>query len=133
MVNRSLTGKDIKKRSVPLNRLKARPQAGRRGAQGPAGPRGDQGPPGPVDPAAFLPASGTTTVAVGPTEWLASTLGTPLTRTEVQANLIEWTAPAATSGLLPYPRADAPIELAGGPPGSSPRRFATAPPSRRYA
>ncbi len=114
VVNRSLTGKDIKKRSVPLNRLKARPRAGRRGAQGPAGPRGDQGPPGPVDPAAFLPASATTTVAVGPTEWLASTIGTPLTRTEVHGNLIEWTAPGATPVSFLTLEPTLPIEVAGG-------------------
>ena len=49
--NRSLTSKDIKKRSVPLNRLKGRRDRGRRGVQGPQGPR----------PAARSGAAGVTT------------------------------------------------------------------------
>ena len=55
VVNGSLTGKDIKKRSVPLNRLKgklpagARGPAGSKGDQGPKGDPGQQGPPGTPD------------------------------------------------------------------------------------
>jgi hypothetical protein len=52
VMNRSSTGKDIKKRSVPLNRLKRRLAPGRRGAQGPQGAKGNSGPAGPVDPVA---------------------------------------------------------------------------------
>jgi hypothetical protein len=50
VMNRSLTGKDIKKPSVPLNRLKRRLAPGRRGAQGPRGAKGDPGPAGPAGP-----------------------------------------------------------------------------------
>jgi hypothetical protein len=77
VVNRSLTGKDIKKRSVPLNRLKGRARAGRRGAQGPSGPKGEPGPPGPVDPSRFLSAGGSTALALGPTEWVTTEVGGP--------------------------------------------------------
>ena len=47
VVDRSLTGKDIKKRSVPLNRLRGRPARGRRGRRGVPGPQGAEGRQGP--------------------------------------------------------------------------------------
>ena len=100
VVNRSLTGKDIKKRSVPLNRLKGRPERGSQGVPGPQGPKGDQGPPGPIDPSQFLSAAGTTTVALGPTEWLAGPQGSPLQRTIVEASRVEWSSPGASAAAF---------------------------------
>ena len=43
VTDRSLTGKDIKKRSVPLNRLKGTLPAAARGAKGDPGAKGDAG------------------------------------------------------------------------------------------
>lgn len=117
VVNRSLTGKDIKKRSVPLNRLKGRPARGRRGRQGvpgPQGPAGIQGPPGPVDPSRFLSASGPTTIAVGPTEWLA--MDSPgLERTNVDANRVEFSINAASGLEFLALEPTLPVTLAGKP------------------
>jgi hypothetical protein len=115
VVNRSLTGKDIKKRSVPLNRLKGRPRAGRPGAQGPPGPRGEQGPTGPVDPSRFLSAGGSTTLAVGPTEWVTTEAGTPLERTAVEGNRVEWRSPVASGAQFLLLEPTLPIELADRP------------------
>jgi hypothetical protein len=100
VVNRSLTGKDIKKRSVPLNRLKGRLARGRPGVAGPQGPKGDMGPPSPVDPSRFLPSDGATTVGVGPTDWISGTFGGSLTRTAVEANRVEWTSGGAALRFL---------------------------------
>jgi hypothetical protein len=78
VTNGSLTGKDIKKRSVPLNRLTRALPAGRQGLKGDPGAKGDKGdkgdrgdvgPAGPVDPARFVPASGLYEVTVGPGGW----------------------------------------------------------------
>jgi hypothetical protein len=113
VVNRSLTGKDIKKRSVPLNRLKRRPRAGREGPQGPQGPRGDQGPPGPVDPSRFLSSAGVTTIGVGPTEWVPL-LPTTLSRTEIDANRVQFSTPAAAFEFLAL-EPTLPLTLAGRP------------------
>jgi hypothetical protein len=73
VVNRSLTGKDIKKKSVKLNRLKGKLPPG---PAGPAGAKGDKGDPGTPDgytkadaDARFLPAAGITTFTVGPSNW----------------------------------------------------------------
>src|SRR4051812_5642926 len=41
-----IDGKDIKKNSIPLNRLKGAPPAGKRGPGGPQGATGAQGPKG---------------------------------------------------------------------------------------
>jgi hypothetical protein len=113
VMNRSLTGQDIKKRSVPLNRLKRRPGRGRQGEPGPQGPRGDQGPPGPVDSSQFLSAAGTTTVAVGPTDWVGAEAGLPLERTAVEANRVEWSSPAAVGAQFLHLEPSLPIALAG--------------------
>ena len=115
VVNRSLTGKDIKKRSVPLNRLKSRPARGRRGVTGPQGPQGAQGPAGPVDPSQFLPAGGATTLAAGPTEWQPLTLANTLTRTALEANRVEWSAPAASGTEFLALEPTLPVVLAGRP------------------
>jgi hypothetical protein len=115
VANRSLTGKDIKKRSVPLNRLRGSPARGRQGKAGPQGPEGDQGPPGPVDPSQFLSATGTTTVAVGPTEWVASVGGLPLERTGLDANRVEWSSSAAVGAQFLHLEPSLPIALAGRP------------------
>jgi hypothetical protein len=85
VVNGSLTGKDIKKESVAINRLSGKlpagPQGepGPKGDTGPSGPTGDTGPPGPVDPSQFVSASGLYEVTVGPGGW--QSLGPGLTRT----------------------------------------------------
>jgi len=113
VANRSLTGKDIKKRSVPLNRLKGRPSRGRRGVHGPQGPQGVQGPPGPVDPSQFLSAAGTTTVAVGPSEWFTPIGGIPLERSGVEANRIEWSSPVAVGVQFLNLEPTLPMALAG--------------------
>jgi hypothetical protein len=86
VVDGSLTGKDIKKRSVSLDRLRTVPK-GARGPQGVAGPKGDpgpageRGPAGPVDPGQFVSATGLYEVAVGPGGW--QSLGTNLKRSNV--------------------------------------------------
>ena len=76
VVDGSLTGKDIKKRSVQLNRLKGRLPAGPQGVKGDAGApgrepgaKGDTGAAGPVDPGRFVPSTGLYEVAVGPGGW----------------------------------------------------------------
>src|SRR3954453_7175238 len=71
VANGSLTGKDIKKRSVPLNRLKGALPAGARGLQGDPGAKGDKGDKGEpgaagsVDPGQFVSSSGLYQVTVG--------------------------------------------------------------------
>jgi hypothetical protein len=72
VTNGSLTGKDIKKRSVPLNRLKGRLPAGAHGLQGDPGAMGDKGEPGAagsVDPGRFVSATGLYEVTIGPGGW----------------------------------------------------------------
>jgi hypothetical protein len=65
----SLTGKDIKKRSVPLNRLTGALPPGAHGLKGDAGAKGDPGAAGSVDPAQFVSATGLYEVTVGPGGW----------------------------------------------------------------
>lgn len=72
VVNGSLTGSDIKKRSVSLDRLKGGLPAGAQGLKGDAGARGDRGEPGPAgsaDPGQFVSATGLYEVTVGPGGW----------------------------------------------------------------
>ena len=69
VVDRSLTGKDIKKRSVPLNRLRGTLPRGPKGDTGPKGETGARGEAGPVDPSQFVSAAGLYQVAVGPGGW----------------------------------------------------------------
>ena len=69
VANGSLTGKDIKRKSVPLNRLKGKLPAGRRGAAGAKGDPGAKGPAGPVNPSQFVSAAGLYEVAAGPGGW----------------------------------------------------------------
>ncbi len=65
IVDGSLTGKDLKKKSVSLDRLRSVPK----GSKGDPGPAGERGPAGPVDPGQFVPAKGLYEVAVGPGGW----------------------------------------------------------------
>ncbi len=65
--NRSLTGQDIKKRSVPLNRLKGTLPAGPAGPVGPAGPAGATG-----DAGTPAPPEGVTSFTVPPSQWVSS-------------------------------------------------------------
>ncbi len=73
VVNASLTGKDIKKKSVPLNRLRGSLPKGEPGPKGDTGARGEPGPAGPVDPSQFVSAAGLYQVAVGPGGWQSLT------------------------------------------------------------
>src|SRR4051812_10228171 len=69
VANGSLTGKDIKKRSVPVNRLRGPLPKGPAGAQGPKGDPGERGLPGSVDPSQFVASAGRYEVSVGPGAW----------------------------------------------------------------
>jgi hypothetical protein len=98
VVNGSLTGKDIKKRSVTLDRLRGKLPAGATGAQGPKGDqglKGETGPAGPVDPSQFVPSAGLYRVSVGPTAWVSNSA--TLTRTVVAADQVVFTSSGAPS------------------------------------
>jgi len=67
--NGTVTGKKLKNRTLGTAKLTAaarRSLRGQRGATGATGPPGPKGDPGPVDPSQFVPASGVSTVLVGP-------------------------------------------------------------------
>jgi hypothetical protein len=84
VVNGSLTGNDIKKRSVSLDRLKGGLPAGAQGLKGDPGARGDRGEPGPagpIDPGQFVSATGLYEVTVGPGGW--DSVNTNLRRSNV--------------------------------------------------
>jgi hypothetical protein len=95
----SLTGKDIKKRSVALNRLKGKLPRGAQGLKGDAGAKGDPGatgdagPAGPVDPGRFVPSTGLYTVTVGPGGW--SSLNPSFKRSNVFGT---WTSSSVDDG-----------------------------------
>jgi hypothetical protein len=66
------------------------------------------------DPSRFLSASGTTTMAVGPTEWLA--MDTPgLERTNVDANRVEFSINAASGLEFLALEPTLPVSVAGKP------------------
>jgi hypothetical protein len=71
VVDGSLTGKDIKKKSVSLDRLRTVPKGpqGVAGPKGDPGPAGERGPAGPVDPGQFVSATGLYEVTVAPGGW----------------------------------------------------------------
>jgi hypothetical protein len=77
VVNGSLTGKDIKKKSVAVNRLSGKLPAG---PKGDTGATGETGPPGPVDPSQFVPSTGTSEISVGQGGW--QSLNTALRRSD---------------------------------------------------
>jgi hypothetical protein len=96
VVNGSLTGKDIKKRSVTLDRLRGTLPAGATGAQGPKGDqglRGETGPAGSVDTSQFVPSAGLYRVSVGPTAWVSN--NPALTRSVVAADQVVFTSSGA--------------------------------------
>jgi hypothetical protein len=104
VVDGSLTGKDIKKRSVSLDRLSALPT----GPKGDPGPAGERGPAGPVDPEQFVSATGLYEVAVGPGGW--QSLGANLKRSNVFGGWVS-TTPADGATLMLDPAL--PAKLAG--------------------
>jgi hypothetical protein len=104
VVNGSLTGKDIKKKSVAVNRLSGKLPAG------PKGEPGETGPPGPVDPSQFVSASGLYEVTIGAGGW--QSLGPELTRTNVFGGWHSTTA--SGSGILLLDSA-LPAQIAGKP------------------
>jgi hypothetical protein len=113
VTNGSLTGKDIKKRSVPLNRLKGTLPAGARGLTGETGAKGDPGatgPAGPVDPGRFVGSTGLYEVTVGPGGW--QSLSTSLRRTNVFGT---WTTNTIDDGATLLLDPSLPGTIAGKP------------------
>jgi hypothetical protein len=123
VVNGSLTGKDIKKRSVALDRLrgalpKGEPgpkgdtgptgESGPAGVAGPAGDAGPTGPAGPVDPSQFVSATGLYEVTVGPGGWQSLSPG--LKRSNAFGG---WVSTTADDGALVMLDAALPSKLAG--------------------
>jgi hypothetical protein len=116
VVNGSLTGKDIKKRSVPLNRLRGTLPKGAAGAQGPKGDqglKGDAGPPGPVDPSQFVPSAGLYRVGVGPTAWVSS--NPALNRSLVGGDQVHFTSTSASDSAVLALSPAIPSMIAGAP------------------
>lgn len=133
VVDGSLTGKDIKKRSVSLDRLRgslptgpkgdkgdagAAGAAGTQGAQGPQGPQGAQGPAGPVDASQFVPAAGIYKVTTGPAGWESDNAAMP--RALMTANHARFTSSTTDDSsamhltpALPGMIAGAPMRLVG--------------------
>jgi hypothetical protein len=113
----SLTGKDLKKRSVALNRLKGTLPAGARGLKGDPGvkgdpgakgDRGDAGPAGPVDPGRFVSSAGLYEVTAGPGDW--QSLGTSLERSNVFGT---WTTSSTDDGTTLLLDPSLPATIAG--------------------
>jgi hypothetical protein len=98
VVNRSLTGKDIKKKSVPLDRLRGSLPKGEPGPKGDTGARGEPGPAGPVDPSQFVSAAGLYHVAVGPGGW--QSLSTNLRRANVFGDWVSSNVADSTTLIL---------------------------------
>jgi hypothetical protein len=111
VVDGSLTGKDIKKKSVSLDRLRSVPKgpqgvvAGPKGDPGPAGERGSVGP---VDPGQFVSATGLYEVAVGPGGW--QSLNTNLKRSNVFG---DWVSTSTDDGATLMLDPALPAKLAG--------------------
>ena len=122
VVDGSLTGKDIKKRSVQLNRLKGKLPAGARGAKGDTGAtgapgspgapgaKGDTGPAGPVDPGRFVSSTGLYEVSVGPGAW--QSLNPNLRRANVFGT---WTSTTTDDGATLLLDPALPSTIAGKP------------------
>jgi hypothetical protein len=119
VVDGSLTGKDIKKKSVSLDRLRTVPK-GAQGPQGVAGPQGvtglkgdpgpagERGPAGPVDPGQFVSATGLYEVAVGPGGW--QSLNASLKRSNVFGG---WVTTSTDDGATLMLDPALPAKLAG--------------------
>ncbi|HEV7481497.1 MAG TPA: collagen-like protein [Solirubrobacterales bacterium] len=110
VVDGSLTGKDIKEKSVSLDRLRTVPK-GRQGVAGPKGdpgPAGERGPAGPVDPGQFVSATGLYEVAVGPGGW--QSLNTNLKRSNVFG---DWVSTSTDDGATLMLDPALPAKLAG--------------------
>ncbi len=122
VVDGSLTGKDLKKRSVQLNRLKGTLPAGARGAKGDTGAtgapgspgapgaKGDTGPAGPVDPGRFVSSTGLYEVSVGPGAW--QSLNPNLRRANVFGT---WTSTTTDDGATLLLDPALPSTIAGKP------------------
>jgi|GEM_PF-5097054 len=110
VVDGSLTGKDIKKKSVSLDRLRTAPKGpqGVAGPKGDPGPAGERGPAGPVDPGQFVSATGLYEVAVGPGGW--QSLNTNLRRSNVFGN---WVSTSTDDGATLMLDPALPAKLAG--------------------
>jgi hypothetical protein len=110
VVDGSLTGKDIKRKSVSLDRLRTVPEGpqGVAGPKGDPGPAGERGPAGPVDPGQFVSASGLYEVAVGPGGW--QSLNTNLRRSNVFGN---WVSTSTDDGATLMLDPTLPTKLAG--------------------
>jgi hypothetical protein len=110
VVDGSLTGKDIKKKSVSLDRLRSVPKGpqGVAGPKGDPGPAGERGPVGPVDPGQFVSATGLYEVAVGPGGW--QSLNTNLRRSNVFGN---WVSTSTDDGATLMLDPALPAKLAG--------------------
>jgi hypothetical protein len=119
----SLTGKDIKKRSVALNRLNgtlpagapglkgdpgAKGDPGVKGDPGAKGDRGDVGPAGPVDPGRFVSSTGLYEVTAGPGGWQA--LDASLRRSNVFGT---WTTSSTDDGTTLLLDPSLPATIAG--------------------
>ena len=128
VVNGSLTGKDIRKKSVPVNRLSGKlPQgpkgdagaAGLPGAAGPAGAKGDPGPagptgpPGPVDPSQFVPSAGITEINAGPSGWVSGS--SELARTNLTFHVATFTSTTPSGSGVVAMQPSVPAALAGKP------------------
>jgi hypothetical protein len=118
VVNGSLTGKDVKKHSVPLNRLSGKLPKGSKGdkgdpgAPGPAGTPGAPGPAGTVDASAFVPAAGVYKVTVGPVEWETDSAAL-FPRTLLGYNRVEFTSTTASGSAVLHLNPTLPGVLAG--------------------
>jgi hypothetical protein len=110
VVDGSLTGKDIKKKSVSLDRLRTVPKGpqGVAGPKGDPGPAGERGPAGLVDPGQFVSATGLYEVAVGPGGW--QSLNTNLKRSNVFG---DWKSTSTDDGAILMLDPALPAKLAG--------------------
>lgn len=98
VVNGSLTGKDIKKTSVPLDRLRGGVPKGDPGPKGDTGARGVRGPAGLADPSRFVSAAGLYQVTVGPGAW--QSLNPDLKRSNVFGAWVSTTTNESTTLML---------------------------------
>jgi hypothetical protein len=110
VVDGSLTGKDIKKESVSLDRLRTVPKGpqGVAGPKGDPGPAGERGPAGPVDPGQFVSAAGLYEVTVAPGGW--QSLNPNLKRSNVFG---DWVTSSTDDGASLLLDPALPAQLAG--------------------